>query len=303
MDLCYCSVEGIWFLFNKKPTYNLSNILPMNTPISIIAATNFSDTATNAVKYAAGLAKATGAKLILFNSFSLSIHSANSRISAQGMQKELETAAWKLSSLGKDLAGLFHIEVESFCNYSFLEDQLLNLIKETKAGLVVMGMAERSLEQELLGNKTTSVIRNLNIPVLAVPQNALFEGAKKILFASDNLNLSAIQKFEWLMEIAETLQSEIEFFNVDQKVDKLAVEQGILNHADKESFKKVRFIYKNVRSNAVVDEIKLEIKNYDADILVMVPQKYGFWDSLVHISKTRIMAAGLDIPLLSLPNF
>lgn len=275
----------------------------MNSSQPIIAVTNFSGTATNAVTYAAGLAKRTGSKLILFNSFTLSIHSSNYRISAEGMQKELESAAYRLEVLGKDLAKLFDIEVECFCNYSFLEDQLKHIIEQSKAALVVMGMAERTFEQELLGNTTTSVIKNLNIPVLAVPLNARFKDTKKILFASDTLSLSSVEKYRWFMQLAEILKVEVEFFSVDEKVEHLIEEQGKINRNDTEAFQNVKFVYKSIRSNSVVNAIKQEIKNYEADILVMVPQKYGFWDSLVHISKTRIMAAGLDIPLLSLPNF
>jgi hypothetical protein len=33
----------------------------------------------------------------------------------------------------------------------------------------------------------------------------------------------------------------------------------------------------------------------------MMPNKYGFWGSLIHRSKTRIMASGSEIPLMSLP--
>lgn len=100
------------------------------------------------------------------------------------------------------------------------------------------------------------------------------------------------------------LGSEIEFFSVDEKLDEIREEQGkiLLNSSIEKKFEDVKYIYKNVRSNAVIDEIKKEIKNFEADILVMAPQKYGFWDSLVHKSKTRIMAAGLDIPLLSIPK-
>lgn len=275
----------------------------MNSSKPIIAATNFSGIATNAVTYAAGLARAIGSKLILFNSFTLSIHSSNSRISAEGMQKELESATWRLNFLGKDLTKLFDIEVECICNYSFLEDQLEHIIAESKAELVVMGMAKRTFEQELLGNTTTSVIKNLNIPVLAVPANARFINAKKILFACDSLSLSSVEKYSWFMQIAETLKAEVEFFSVDEKVEHLSQEQGDINRKDPEAFQNVKFVYKSIRSSTVVNEIEREINNYGADILVMVPQKYGFWDSLVHISKTRIMASGLDIPLLSLPNF
>lgn len=190
-----------------------------------------------------------------------------------------------------------------FLQLFVFKDQLQQIITESQAELVVMGMAERTFEQELLGNTTTMVIKNLNIPVLAVPSNARLKNAKKILFACDTLSLSSVQKYSWFMQIAETLKAEVEFFSVDEKVENLIEEQGSINQKDKEVFQNVKFVYKSIRSSTVVNEIKQEIKNYDADILVMIPQKYGFWDSLVHISKTRIMAAGLDIPLLSMPNF
>lgn len=277
----------------------------MNVHPTIIAATNFSAIANNAVTYAAGLAKSANARLILFNSFQLSVHSANSHITADAMQKQLDKASARLETLGKDIASLFNIEVSCFCSYSFLEDELLSLIDLHNAELVVMGMAERTFEQELMGNSTTSVIKNLNVPVLAVPLKAHFQNIKKILYACDTLSFSSIKRFSWLRSIVGNLGAEVEFFSVDVKLDDLKQEQDrlLLSSTLEEEFQQVKYLYKTVKSNAVINEIKKEINNYGADILVMVPQKYGFWDSLVHKSKTRIMAAGLDIPLLSFPNF
>ena len=272
----------------------------MTLPFSIIAATNFSETANNAVTYAAGFAKATGAKLNLFNAFSLSIHSANSRISAQGMQNELNMATARLELLAKNLSELFDIEVDYFCSYTFLEDQISTLITNINAELVVMGMAERSFEQDLLGNSTTSVIKNLNISVLAVPKNVRFSQSKKILFAIDSLRLFSVKRFSRFLEIAKKIQSEVEFFSVGKKVEDLIEQQSQLGVEETEALEHVKFLYKSIQSNSVINEIKKEAKNYNADILVMVPQKYGFWDSLVHVSKTRIMATGLHIPLLIL---
>lgn len=277
----------------------------MNLHPTIIAATNFSAIANNAVTYAAGLAKSANASLILFNSFQLDIHSANSHISAEAMQKQLDKASERLKTLGRDIAGAFNIEVSCFCSYSFLEDELSSLIELHNAELVVMGMAERSFEQELMGNSTTSVIKNLNTPVLAVPLHARFQNIKKILYACDTLSFPSIKRFSWLRSIVGNLGAEVEFFSVDAKLDDLKQEQDrlLLSSTLEEEFQQVKYLYKTVKSNAVINEIKKEINIYNADILVMVPQKYGFWDSLVHKSKTRIMAAGLDIPLLSFPNF
>ncbi|MCV2485196.1 universal stress protein [Flavobacterium sp. SH_e] len=277
----------------------------MISPLTIIAATNFSTIANNAVTYAAGLAKATGAKLVLFNSFSLSVHSANSHITADAMQKQIDRAISRLENLAKETADVFKIEVDSICTYSFLEDELPRIIEQTKADAVVMGMAERSFEQELLGNSTTTAIKNLHIPVLAVPENARFQSIKKVLYACDSLSFSAIKKFSWIKSTLGDFGAEIEFFSVDEKLDDLKEEQHriLMNSNIEKEFEDVKYLYKTVRSNAVINEIRKEIKNYEADLLIMVPQKYGFWDSLVHRSKTRILAAGLDIPLLSFPNY
>lgn len=274
----------------------------MTPQLTIIAATNYSDTASNAVIYAARFAKAIQAKLILFNAFSLSVHSANALISASELQKELDKASSKLDNLSRETADRFKIEVSSYCSFSFLEDELLSVIDATNADLLVMGMAENSLEQDLLGNSTTSVIKNINFPVLAVPKDASFQSLKKILYACDALSWSTINDLKWIKDLVESFGIEIEFFNVNDSVVELKKQIQEDSISEKE-FQTENHIYKTVRSSAVIDEIRKEIIKYNPDILVMVPKRYGFWDSLLHNSKTRIMAAGLEIPLLSFPNF
>ncbi|WP_246296975.1 universal stress protein [Flavobacterium inviolabile] len=273
--------------------------------ITIIAATNFSAIAENAVLYAAGLAKTVGAKLLLFNSFSLPVHSANSHITSDGIQKQIDNTTNKLKRQAETLAQQFGIETTVFCSYSFLEEQLVLLLKETNAQLLVMGMAERSLEQTLIGNSTTSAIKNINIPILAVPLKAHFEAARKILFACDTFKEVPLKKLSWLWEATKLIDGEIEVFNVTEKIDSLKASDApaLAKNIAESEFQDVRYLYKSVRSNAVIAEIEKEIRNFDADILVMIPQKYGFWDSLIHRSKTGIMASGLNIPLLSLPNY
>lgn len=273
--------------------------------ITIIAATNFSAIAENAVLYAAGLAKTVGAKLLLFNSFSLPVHSANSHITSDGIQKQIDNTTNKLKRQAETLTQQFGIETTVFCSYSFLEEQLVLLLKETNAQLLVMGMAERSLEQTLIGNSTTSAIKNINIPILAVPLKAHFEAARKILFACDTFKEVPLKKLSWLWEATKLIDGEIEVFNVTEKIDSLKASDAsaLAKNIAESEFQDVRYLYKSVRSNAVIAEIEKEIRNFDADILVMIPQKYGFWDSLIHRSKTGIMASGLNIPLLSLPNY
>lgn len=286
---------------NSKNMQSQSN----TTSRTIIAATDFSETARNAIVYAAGIAKASGSKLLLFNSFSLGVHAANSRLSPEYVQAQIDKTVLRLSNVASGISSSFGIEATVFCNYSFLEDQLNHLIQETNAELVVMGMGEKSLEQDLLGNSTTGVIKNLNIPVLAVPKEARFINLKRILFAFDRFSELPVKRLIWLRETARLVGAEMEIFSVDERIKSMDSLPDLLKSHETidDEFKQIKYIYKSVRSNSVVEEIAKEISLYQANLLVMIPQRHGFWESLVHRSKTRLMASGLSIPLLSLPNY
>jgi len=51
----------------------------------------------------------------------------------------------------------------------------------------------------------------------------------------------------------------------------------------------------------VLKVIEEEVIHMNADLLIMVPQKYGFLESIIHRSKTRVMASNNNVPLLSIP--
>lgn len=48
--------------------------------------------------------------------------------------------------------------------------------------------------------------------------------------------------------------------------------------------------------------IEEEINLIDADMLIMIPHRYNFIQSLFHRSKISIMASGNKIPLLAIPE-
>ena len=82
---------------------------------------------------------------------------------------------------------------------------------------------------------------------------------------------------------------------MNDKIDELKQNTDILKPLEE-----VSYFYKSVQSEAVIEEIKTEMLEYKPDMLIMIPYEYGFWSSLIHKSKTRMMSSGLDIPLLSI---
>lgn len=264
-----------------------------------IVPTDFSPEAENALEYACAAAKQFGAKVILFNSFSFSIHASNSRLPASSMQELEEHNTNILKRRTEALSETYGIEIDY--EYGLMLgviEELDKIMGRYQAELVIMGMAPRSLAQELFGNTTTAVIMKQKYPVLAIPHGSTFNGLKKILFACEDINKVQKEIINRIRSIAVLPGSEVEVFHVQNKE---ATNTDLASPIITEGLEGVTHYYKKVTSRTIIKEIEKEVKRLDADLLVMMPKKYGFWESMIHRSKTRIMASNNSVPLLSLP--
>lgn len=267
-------------------------------------ATDYSKEAENALEYAAAAAQVVGARLVLFHVYKLSVHAMNSRLGPGSFDDLYKASRKRLEDRAAAITAKYGVKAEADWHKDDFYSELKQSIHYFNADIVVLGMAEKSLEQDMLGNTTTAVIHRLRFPVLAIPSGVRFEGIRTILFAADMLRGVHRDVLEKVKEVAADFGAkQVEIFHVSNKVREIE-EKGLGSSAEKmfgEGNGDVKYLYKNVESNAVIEEIQKEIEAIDADILVMVPNRYGFWSSLVHRSKTRIMASGSAVPLLSLP--
>ncbi len=271
----------------------------MNT---IIVATDFSKEAENAVEYAAAVAHTLQSRLVLFNGYPIPIHAANARLSAERIQEMIDLNNENLKDRAEELNARYGIDVAYETAMLDLLEELTGLINKYEASVVVMGTAARSLEQDLLGNTTTAVISRLKFPVLAVPLGTKFTGIKKILFACAVLRGVHQLILERVKDAASRFGAEVEVFYVSKAISEIIEnedDQSPISSFD-ESLEGVTYYYKNVQSNTIIQAIEDEVKEINADLLIMVPNKYGFWKSLVHRSKTRMMASRTEVPLLSI---
>jgi nucleotide-binding universal stress UspA family protein len=270
----------------------------------IIVATDYSKEADNAVEYAAAAAQVVGAKVVLFHLFKMSVHAMNSRLGPSSFDEQYVSSKRKLEEKAADISLRYGVVATADWHKDDFYLELKQSIQHYNADILVLGMAQKSVEQDMLGNTTTSVISRLRFPILAVPYGAKFEGIKTILFAADVLRGIHVDILNKVKEVAADFGAKnVEIFHVSNKVKEIE-EKGIKASTESlfgEGVNDITYLYKNVESNAVIEEIQKEVKEIGADMLIMMPNKYGFWGSLIHRSKTRIMASGSEIPLMSLP--
>jgi nucleotide-binding universal stress UspA family protein len=270
---------------------------------TIIAATDYSPLAENAAEYAAALAKMAGERLVLLNDFVVTPDAENARIPEHQYQKLLELNKLHLAKKAISLSERYGIEVIPRATSSYVENELRNLISEYEPRVLVLGMAPRSWEQKLWGNTTTEVIKKLHAAVLVVPGGATYKGFRKVLFACDILHGVSEQLLNRIRRLAMLTSAVIEVLIINAAGDGLEVlgtDPSPLKGID-DNFDGIAYNYTQVNADSVIKGIRKEIIRSGAELLIMAPQKHGFWDSFVHRSKTRIMASGLEIPLLALP--
>ena len=269
---------------------------------TLIVATDYSKEAENAVEYACAAAQYLKSDVVLFNSYMIPAHISNARLPPSIFNELLEKNTSLLRNRASELSQKYGISVGYESGFLQLNEKLEQLFSKYSASMVVIGTAADSLGQDLFGNTGTTTILKLNYPVLAVPMGVSFKPIRKILFACDVLRGVNIRILEEVRAFALGMGAEVELFHVRERMKELTDTETINNNAVQigQGLEGVSHTYKPVESNAVIDGIKDEIRQMDADLLIMVPQRYGFWKSIVHASKTRIMASQSEIPILSI---
>ncbi len=270
---------------------------------TVIIATDFSNISNNACGYAASALVGKDYTLVLFYLYNPSIHVLNAQSSAATFDHMLGIQKDKLDMAAGNLKKLYNHSITTYLATGNFQEELQHCIELHQADMVVMGMAGKSFDQDLLGNATTAPIHRLKFPVLAIPEGAAFRGFKRFLFAVDMLRGVHRQVLARVRQLASDFGATVEVFHVRQKIEEIQETEEIDHHLEtiKSQFQGIHYTYRNVTSQKIVSSIRDEISNGNYDLLIMVPQRYGFWESAVHRSKTRMMASGIDIPLLSLP--
>jgi nucleotide-binding universal stress UspA family protein len=271
---------------------------------TIIAATDFSPSASNALQYAGALAAQTNAKLILLNAFQLSLHASNSLISAAGVEDLFQSNKKRLQNLAEAIALKFRINTVVYSKMAFLADALAEAVPEMNADLVVLGMHVNDWGDRMFGNKTIEIIVNATYPLLIVPEKVAYKGISRILFAFDNKCVSSQNKLFALKDVAKSFEAEVEVFHVETATAHMAASNQVAGPdlRIEAALAHVDHAYKEVEGKNVSDAIEKELIEYNADLLAVVPHKAGLLNRLLNRSVTRKLALELPVSLLVLPN-
>lgn len=276
---------------------------------NILFPTDFSPNAHNALNFAVEIARKVNGNLILFHAYSVQLIDPNmpAEIYLSAYQEEeksakesLEELSKKIIGLNKDDTGKSLFTTEAIVTQGLVVDEVLSIINDYKIDIVVMGThGSGGITELILGSNTASIIEKSLVPVLAIPQNAVYNGINNIVYAYDDIQ-SGLPSFHRLLEFAEIYNAEITLLHIIESIANTI-------ELNKTEFQKIKnaVSYDKIRLELVKEEDVLEgindyVNSHSIDVLAMSIRKRTLLDKIFNRSLTKKMAYHTKIPLLAL---
>lgn len=269
---------------------------------TILVATDYSAPANNAVEYAAQLARESGAELILFHVYKLSVHASNSLVSTSAnIDNLIRQSESRLAETAAETATRFGITVRWELGKDDTIESLKTYTASDPVDLVVMGIESNLPEYRLFGNTTTAAVRLMKFPLLVVPNDIQFHGINRIMYACEASYVKEAGSLDVLKDFAKTFHAPLDVFHViTHHPEQIRNEQ--LEELIGDMLHDVDHHYRYVHNSAVKEGIEEGLQQQPADLLVMIHHRLGFFESLVKGSHTSHVTLTTRVPLLVLPG-
>lgn len=270
---------------------------------AILVPVDFSETARNGALYAAGLARHIGAsKLVLFNAYSLPLATEMSWAVLQADElKEISEAGLKefRESLLPEVGPGITIECRS--SMGFLADQLEDLSLEIQPGLIVMGITGGGkLEEVLIGSNTIHVVRHTHIPVLIVPPGAKWKPIVNIGWACDYKEVLKTTPADTIKSLVWLFAAKLVVVHNNPDPHAFDPEALVGNVQVNGMFKELNPVFVRVSGDHFAEAMNEFTEEYKIDLLLAVPKKLSWFDSIFHRSHTKMLAFHSHVPLLAI---
>lgn len=272
---------------------------------TILHPTDFSECANDALDYAIEIAKVLNCKIRIVHSLvfegELSVTQTASAMLklTEVVKREAEESIKVLGD--KVIAN--NIECEGSIFTGDISAWLPNFIADNKPVLVVMGTkGSNTVSSKLFGSNTYSIIKNSEVPVLAVPKFAKYKKPFDIFVLSTDFRSKDLDAVKFLAKLAKPSNVKIDVIHVlNEEASKKSNNQILLDNLEKkvkeqEGYDNIE--YKLLYSEDPETRLKILVEEEKPDMLTLVMRKQGFFERLLFGSLTEKLVHTGNIPLL-----
>jgi nucleotide-binding universal stress UspA family protein len=193
--------------------------------------------------------------------------------------------------------GTVHLPIGTTVAYGF-PDKVIEDASE-RADIIVMGTTGRgNLSGKVFGSVSAEVSKSAHCPVLFVPQQAVFQDFKHILYASNFDSLDAL-RIRQAIAFAQRFDSQLHFVHVGLGEKSTELERKLfeINYEAAQPDKAFRFSCIPNEGN-VTGALQEYAFYHRIGLMVFVTRHRRFWENLLHQSISQQALFSGDLPVL-----
>jgi len=267
----------------------------------IIAATDFSPAAENAVNYAADMADAIGAHLLLLHVCQLPVSFGDIPVAVyiDDLVKEAENDLAAVSDkVNHRLKGRVGMETRVLTGTYF--EELETLCQEVKPYAVITGSQGKTRAERLLfGSHSVYAMQHLNWPMITVPAGATFHTIRNIGFACDFNEVIATTPVDEIKGLVHDFHAKLHILNT-AKMETFEPEVVFQSGMLQEMLESLQPSYHFIASDDVEEGILHFADENQIDLLIVLPKRHGLIDKLTHRSHTKQLVLHSHVPVMAL---
>ena len=277
-------------------------------PKHVLCPTDFSEHSTAAMRAAGGMAKAFGARVIVLHAQRMEAPVYFTAAQTKALRAQLRRSARAAWGFVNDFATK-HLPADVQHSVLLMEDDpvsaILTVLKDLRAGLVVMGTHGRSgLARIRLGSVTESVLRQVSVPVLTVaprikPSPTL--GIFRRVLCPINYSDLAQAAFEHAVALAEKTGAELVVARVQENGAESEGKDPLRQLCDwvPAEVRSRCAVKEVVRQGSAAEQIVAEAKASHIDCIVVGAHPRSFLGTILFGSTTELVIRNAPCPVLS----
>jgi nucleotide-binding universal stress UspA family protein len=275
---------------------------------TLVVPTDFSSVSVNALNYAVDMAQAINAGIVLLHVYNVPVAFTDgpvSPVTVVSVEEVKRTAEERLEEIKKNLVTVTSGQIEIFTEARLGDtiDELEQLCKSVEPLAIVMGShGTTGLERIIMGSTTQTAIRQLKCPVIVVPPGTTYHGIKRIGLACDFDNIVQSTPVEYIKNIVREFGADLYVLNVkDKKDEESDVTESTMETAYLDAvLEEIRPAYVQLTGKDVVEGINGFAEQNNLDLVMVIPKKHRFIDTLFHKSQSRELITHSHIPIVSI---
>lgn len=275
----------------------------------ILIPTDFSENAINAIRYALQLFKYERSDFYIMHAYQDDIYADEALLDKESIEKvTAQVSETSLKKLSSTLSEINTFSQNPRHNYkivsanNLLLDEADKIVSKKNIDIIVMGTkGVTNSKKATFGSNTLQVLKYVQCPVLAIPENYKYTQPKHILFPTNYMIPYKRRELKLLCELASPYRAIIDMIYIS-KSEKLSRRQEDNKTFIKEELCKNTINFEVVKNRNIINSIYKYIKENYIDMLVMVNTRYSFLESLLFKPTIDELSLYLDIPFLVLQN-